>query len=116
MATTQGVAVVWGVPSARQYGTGFTTTGAKYSSEGKEKEIQDASGETVTHVIHDKRNTLVLDVYPSGATPGTLPVYGSIATVNSVLYRVLAAEETSSNESEQKMSFTLRKWDNITLS
>ena len=117
MATTTGVAVVWGIPAARQAGTGFETVGSKFASEGKIKEMQDEAGETKTVVTWDLIQTLELDVYPTGATPGSLPTFGTTVTVNSITYMYIGGEETSTNEGEQKMTFRLKRWpSNVTIS
>ena len=116
MATQTGVAVVWGVPTARQAGTGFETTGARFANEGQLKEIKDQDGETKSVVTWDETQTLELEVYPSGGSPGSLPGFGDTVAVNAVNYMFIGGEETSSNESEQRMTFRLKRWpSNITL-
>ena len=107
---------MWGVTASRQAGTGFTTQGARYANEASEKEIRDQDGETKSWVVFDAKQTLELDVFPSGASPGTLPSVGDTVTVNSVTYKFVGGEEVNSNESEQRMTFRLRKWGtNITI-
>lgn len=114
-ASIQGVNVVWGVPTAYRAGTGFTTTGAKLKSDGEQKLLRDADGITKTIINNDPTQKLSLEVYPSGATPGTLPAKGDIVIVNSVNYMFMDGEQIMSNESEEKMTFELQKWPGVTL-
>lgn len=116
MATQKGVAVIWGVPAARQAGAGFTTTGSRFSPEAETKRIKNADGESKTHVTWDKTEVLELEVFPSGGSPGTLPEIGDTVTVDSEDWLFEGGEEASANESEQKMTFRLRRFPgNITL-
>jgi hypothetical protein len=116
-ASIQGVNVVWGVPTAYQAGTGFTTTGAKFKNDGEgPKILRDADGLTKTVITNDPHQKLSLEVYPSGATPGTLPTKGSIVVVNSVNWMYIDGEQVMSNESEEKMTFELQKWPGVSLS
>jgi hypothetical protein len=116
MAEIQGVNVVWGVPSAYRAGTGFTTTGSKLKNDGELKILRDADGVTKTIVNNDPTQKLSLEVYPSGATPGTLPEKGDIVVVNSVNWMFMDGELINSNESEQKITMELQKWPGVTLS
>jgi len=117
MATETGVNVTWGVPTARQAGTGYTTEGADYGEECELKELKDETGETKTVVTWDNKQTLTLDVYPSGVTPGTCPTSGQIITVGgSTTYMCLTAREANTNTGEQKITMNLKRWGtNVTL-
>lgn len=107
--TIQGVNVVWGIPTARNYGTGFTTTGATFKHGAEKKLIKNKDGESTTRVIFDRVSSLDLDVYPSGATPGVLPEIGDVVAVNAVNYKFMDGEEVSTAEGEQKMRFSLER-------
>lgn len=117
MATVnKGVAVVWGIPSARQAGTGFTTQKASFKEEANIKEILKEDGTTGSVVITDPKQSLSLTVYPSGATPGSCPTVGALVLVSAVTYLCMGATEEDSNDGEQVINMDLKKWGSVTLS
>lgn len=112
---TKGVAVIWGIPTARQAGTGYTTVGATFEEKATFKQLMDDNGLTKTLIWNDPSETLKLDVYPSGATPGTAPTPGETVAVNAVNYSCISAQEVSANDGEQKITMELQKWAGVTL-
>lgn len=107
--------MVWGIPTARQAGTGYTTTKASYKEEANVKEIMKEDGTTGSVVITDPKQTLSLSVYPSGTTPGTCPTIGALVLVSAVTYLCMGSSEESSNDGEQVINMDLKKWGSVTL-
>ena len=113
--TVKGVAVVWGIPTARQAGTGYETTGATYEEKATFKKLMDDTGATKTLIWHDPSETLKLDLYPSGVAPGVVPKPGDTVAVNAVNYSCMSAQEVNTADGEQKITMELEKWAGVTL-
>lgn len=85
-----GVPVVWGL-SHGATGTGIGSTllnqSADFAVEGEKTEVKNASGETVAQAHFNAKQTLTLEVIPTGAnlaaakSANTLPLPGAIVTV-----------------------------------
>lgn len=112
----QGVNVEWGVPTARQAGTGYTTTSAEVDPQSTVKELPNESGQTKTVVFNNPSDKMRLEVYPSGGTLGTLPVIGTAVTVggDSNWIAMPGTKERWNNEGEKQMTFELQKWPGVT--
>ena len=89
MATTKGVAVIWGVSTTNATGFsaavsgGYTFTGEDLGKEATEVLIKDRQGETTTAYYYDGKKTLSLKCYPSGGSASSVsqPAAGDLVSV-----------------------------------
>jgi len=133
----KGVGVVWGISSSPVViGTGSAVvTSQTFGSESDEVEHRNALGVVVGITTFNRRQTMELTVYPSGATiaaigtSNILPKAGETVKVidaddldvgaaaspnNGKEWHVVSATKTKSNEDKMTFNLSLRRYDGIT--
>lgn len=132
MAEVQtGVAVVWGLATGAT-GTGmgtFIAQSADFAVEGELIEIRNIAGEVVGQVHYNPKQTLTMEVIPTGATKAAaksanvLPLPGTVITVadtddtevsgtNAGKYIFLKGSKKKSNTDVTKLTFDLMQYVN----
>ena len=89
MATTRGVAIIWGVSTTNMTGHsaavsgGYTFTEESVGKEADEVLIKNRLGETTTAYYYNGRKTLSLKCYPSGSSASAVsqPAAGEAVSV-----------------------------------
>ena len=126
-----GVAVVWGL-STGATGTGmgtFLPQSSDFAVEGELIEVRNSSGEVIGQVHFNPKQTLSLEVIPTGAskaaakTANILPLPGAVITVtdaddtemtgvNTGKYIFLKGSKKKSNTDVTKLTFELMQYVN----
>ena len=124
--------VVWGTNIGVAYTTGGIGTAdnlpqsSSFTKDGDEAEIRDAEGEVQTFVCYNKRQTLDIEVIPTGGTVAAAkgnnlcPAKGSLVTVTDLssgghselvdTWICINASQSGSNTSEVRISMSLRQY------
>lgn len=122
--------VVWGIATGMS-GTGVTTSFAaqslQFSAEADEAEIRNGKGQVVTDIFYNQRQTITIEVIPTGATiaaartANIIPTPGAIITItdtedteisgtNAGKYICVRASKSKSNTGATSISMELKQY------
>jgi hypothetical protein len=122
--------VVWGIATGLS-GTGVTTSFAaqslQFSAESDEAEIRNGKGQTVTDIFYNQRQTITIEVIPTGTTianarsANIIPPPGAVVTItdtedaelagtNVGKYICVRASKSKSNTGATSISMELKQY------
>lgn len=108
-----GVTVTWGIPTAQQHASLGVVQSVRRNPNGKEKTYPDENGDTAAVIYYDAGMALTVEILC--ASSATIPDRGDVLSHDSVSYLIENVEQNWQSEDCQKMTLTLKKWDNVAL-